>query len=68
MTSFLEVEARWPDGDKVPGSLLKTAQCLQAERETEAARRTLESLVARFPHSEEARLAQERLARLSDAR
>jgi len=68
MTAFLAVESRWPTGDKVPGALLKVAHCLQAEHELDASRRTLESLVARFPNTEEARLAQERLTRASGGR
>ncbi len=68
MTAFLAVESRWPGGDKVPGALLKVAHCLQTEQELDASRRTLESLVARFPNTEEARLAQERLNKASGAR
>lgn len=68
LSAFLAVESKWPSGDKVPGSLLKVAHCLQAERKSDEAKRTLESVIKRFPNTEEARLAQERLARLSDAR
>lgn len=62
--AFAAVESRWPNGDKVPGALLKIAACHEKEGNTAGARRTYEDLVARFPRSEEARLAKEKMARL----
>jgi tol-pal system protein YbgF len=53
-----------PQGDKVPASLLKTALCLQQLGDKPAARATLQSLVDRFPQSEEARLARTKIQEL----
>jgi len=47
----------FPQGDKLPAAMLKAALCQQQLGDKKAAKATLDKLVQRFPHSEEARLA-----------
>jgi len=63
LEAFRKVPANYPAGDKVPAALLKSGYCLVELGETEAARRTLQDLIDRFPGSEEARLADDKLGR-----
>lgn len=64
IAAFAEVGAKWPDSAKAADALLKLGYSQLELRRTAAGRRTLESVVARFPGSEAARLASERLRRL----
>jgi tol-pal system protein YbgF len=54
----------YPQGDKVPAALLKISLCQVEMGDRAAARTSLENLLARYPHSEEARLAKTKLQEL----
>jgi len=60
-TEYARVEALAPQGDKVPAALYKLALSQDKLGQTAESRKTLESLVKRFPLSGEAQLARERL-------
>jgi tol-pal system protein YbgF len=62
LEQFRKVEENYPTGDKVPASLLKIGKSLRELGQTAEARRALQSLVERFPSTEEARLARDMLA------
>jgi tol-pal system protein YbgF len=59
--AYRVVMDRWPDGDKVPAALYKLAIAYQKTNHSPEARATFQSLIAKYPRSGEARLAQERL-------
>jgi tol-pal system protein YbgF len=59
--AYADVEARWKDGDKVPAALYKLALSQDKLGKKDAAKKTFEDLVKRFPNSGEAQLARERL-------
>jgi tol-pal system protein YbgF len=63
LEAFRKVPLNYPAGDKVPAALLKAGYCLVELGETEAAREALQDLIDRFPGSEEARLADDKLGR-----
>lgn len=56
----------YPDGNKVPATLLKIAFIKVARRELSEARSYLERVIGEFPDSEEAQLAKMRLDLMSD--
>ncbi len=58
---YEKVEQLYPQGDKVPAALWKLALCQEKLGDAAQSRRTLESLVKRFPLSGEAQHARERL-------
>ena len=58
---YARVETGWPQGDRVPASLYKLALSRERLGQAEAAKKTFEDLVKRFPNSGEAQLARERL-------
>jgi len=58
---YAAVEAGWPQGDRVPAALYKLALSRERMGQAEAAKKTFEDLVKRFPNSGEAQLARERL-------
>jgi len=58
---YAQVEARYPQGDKVPAALYKLALSYEKMGEDRKAKETLEDMVRRFPLSGEAHLARERL-------
>lgn len=58
---YAKLETGWPEGDKVPAALYKQALCEEKLGRDGDSRRTLESLIKRFPLSGEAQLARERL-------
>jgi len=60
-TEYALLEARFPQGDKVPASLWKRALCAEKLGRNEDARKLLQDLVKRYPQSGEAQLARERL-------
>jgi tol-pal system protein YbgF len=62
-TAYARVEEAWPQGDKVPAALYKLALSRDRLGQKDAAKKTFEDLVARFPNSGEAQLAHERLGR-----
>jgi tol-pal system protein YbgF len=61
LVEFETAVQSFPQGDKVPAALLKAGFCQQQLGQKDAARKTFEDLVARFPNSEEARLATTKL-------
>jgi len=58
---YAAVEAGWPQGDRVPAALYKLALSRERMGQADAAKKTFEDLVKRFPNSGEAQLARERL-------
>ncbi len=58
---YARVETGWAQGDRVPAALYKLALSRERLGEAEAAKKTFEDLVKRFPNSGEAQLARERL-------
>ena len=58
---YARVEAGWAQGDRVPAALYKLALSRERLALTDAAKKTFEDLVKRFPNSGEAQLARERL-------
>jgi len=60
-TEYARVESGWPQGDKVPAALYKLALSRDRLGQKDAAKKTFEDLVKRFPNSGEAQLARERL-------
>ena len=61
VAEYGRVETGWPDGDKMPAALYKLALCEDKLGRADESRKTLASLVKRFPLSGEAQLARERL-------
>jgi tol-pal system protein YbgF len=64
--AFRKVLDNYPEGDKVPGALLKTAYCSFALGRKEEGRKYLQELISKYPLSEEARLAKEKMEALSN--
>src|SRR5258708_6069073 len=62
--AFRTVGERWPSSRKAPDALLKLGYTQFEQKHLAEARDTLNAVVKRFPGSEAARLAQERLQRL----
>jgi tol-pal system protein YbgF len=60
-TEYARVEEGWTQGDKVPAALYKLALSRDKLGQKDAAKKTFEDLVKRFPNSGEAQLARERL-------
>jgi len=58
---YARVDETWPQGDRVPAALYKLALSQDNMGRADAARKTLQDLVKRFPQSGEAQLARERL-------
>ena len=63
-SAFRAVGERWPDSRKAPDALLKLGYTLQEQKRLPEARTTLRQVVQRFPGSDAARLAAERLQKL----
>jgi tol-pal system protein YbgF len=59
---FRLVERQYPQGEKVPASLLKVAYAQLQLEDRDAARATLEDLIGRFPSSNEAAQARTKLS------
>jgi tol-pal system protein YbgF len=59
--AYAHVETQWAQGDKVPASLYKLGLSRDRLGQKDAAKKTFEDLVKRFPNSGEAQLARERL-------
>ena len=64
ITAFQKVTTDWPESRKVPDALVKIGFTQSALGTNGEARVTLESVVKRYPDSEAAQLASERLKRL----
>ncbi len=62
--AFQGVISNWPNSRKVPDALLKLGYTQAEQNKLPAARVTLQQLVAKYPDSDAARLAAERLAEL----
>lgn len=58
---YARVETGWAQGDRVPAALYKLGLSRERLGLPDAAKKTLEDLVKRFPNSGEAQLARERL-------
>jgi TolA-binding protein len=54
----------WPSSRKVPDALLMLGSTQAKQNKTAAARTTLQQVIARYPDSDAARKATERLAEL----
>ncbi|MDP2156050.1 MAG: tetratricopeptide repeat protein, partial [Sulfuricella sp.] len=54
--------SQYPNSPKVPDALLNIASCQQGLGDAAAAKKTLESIVAKYPLSNAAELAKKRLA------
>ncbi len=63
--AFKRVLDVYPKGDKIPSALLKTGYCALALGKNREGRAFLEELVAKYPLSVEARLAEEKLGAVS---
>ena len=63
-TAFRTVGERWPSSRKAGDALLKLGFTQQEQKQLTTARATLQQVVVRFPGTEAARLARERLAKL----
>lgn len=61
---FDKVQKEYPQGDKVPAALLKLGFAFLEIGEKDASKSALNELVRRFPKSEEAKKAKEKLAKL----
>ncbi len=61
--AFQRVLDNWPDSRKAPDALLKLAYTQLEQGNAQAGRANLQQVMARFPDSDAARLARERLAR-----
>jgi tol-pal system protein YbgF len=59
--AYARVEESWAQGDKVPAALYKLGLSRDRLGQKDAAKKTFEDLVKRFPNSGEAQLARERL-------
>lgn len=59
---FGKVVATWPDDPKAPDALLGQANCQQESGDAKGARKTLETLAAKYPSSAAAQVARQRLA------
>jgi tol-pal system protein YbgF len=64
MSEFQKTVQAYPQGDKVPAALYKTALCQQQLGDKAGARTTLQGLVEKYPQSEEARLARTKIQEL----
>lgn len=60
---FAKLSATWPDDAKAPDALLGQANCQQESGDAKGARKTLETLVAKYPSSAAAAVAKQRLAK-----
>jgi tol-pal system protein YbgF len=63
IAEFEKVSQNYPDGDKVPAALLKTGISYARLRNMDEAKRYFEIVIKKYPKSDEARLARERLAK-----
>ncbi|MDP1634140.1 MAG: tol-pal system protein YbgF [Gallionellaceae bacterium] len=63
MELFGKLAGTWPDDAKAPDALLGQANCQQESGDAKGARKTLESLVAKYPASAAAAVAKQRLAK-----
>jgi tol-pal system protein YbgF len=62
--AFLGVTTRWPDSRKVPDALLMLGSTQAKQNKLPAARATLQQVITKYPDSDAAKKATERLAEL----
>ena len=62
IAEYAKVSERYPKGDKVAAALLKTGYAHARMNRPEEAKKSFRQVVLRYPKSDEARLAKERLA------
>ncbi len=60
---FVKLSTTWPEDAKAPDALLGQANCQQESADAKGARKTLETLVAKYPNSAAASVAKQRLAK-----
>jgi len=60
---FKQVANNWPDDPKAPDALLGLSNCQQTMGDDKAARKTLETLVQKYPGSAAAKTAKQRLGK-----
>jgi tol-pal system protein YbgF len=60
---FKQVANNWPDDPKAPDALLGLANCQQTMGDEKAVRKTLESIVQKYPASAAAKTAKQRLGK-----
>ncbi len=65
---FGQVVERYPSGNKVPDSMLKTGLCYRNLGENKLARETFEQLISMFPGAPVARIAKRQLSRLGSTK
>jgi tol-pal system protein YbgF len=65
LAAFKSVGERWPKSRKAPDALLKQGYTLQMQQDLKAARTALQQVIIRFPDSDAAKLARERLLQLT---
>jgi tol-pal system protein YbgF len=63
--AFNHLLSQYPQSDKAPDALLKLGYSQLQMKQTDAGTATLKSVIAKYPSSNAAKLAQERLTRLS---
>ena len=64
LDAFKQLVSQFPQSDKTPDALLKVGYCQIELKQVDAAKATLKQVVAKYPGSDSASLAQERLQRL----
>ena len=62
IAEFGKVTQQYPKGDKVPAALLKSGIAYSRLKNTDEAKRYYQQVIQKYPKSDEARLARERLA------
>lgn len=60
---FGKMASTWPEDARAPDALLSMASAQEKLRDTKAAKKTLETLVAKYPKSEAAKIAAQHLAK-----
>jgi len=66
ISTFNELIAKYRDGDKVPAAMLKKGYALVETGKQREGTMTLKDLISRFPLSEEASLAQQKLKEIAE--
>ena len=64
--SFRTVLKKWPDSRKAPDALLKLGYAQYAQKQYPAAKATLTDVTKKYPGTESAKLAADRLKRISE--
>ena len=68
IAAFSVLTDRFPEHARAPESMLSVANCRIELKETDSARKTLEQVIKRYPDSEAAQAARDRLASLGSTR